>query len=66
MDDFIPQSPRIYNFFHTENTEITDALLYEAQQQDQVIRQLPLWKKYKNRPNNPSFKIPANKGLLHY
>ena len=66
MDNFIPQSPRIYNFFYTENTEITDALLYEAQQQDPVIRQLLLWKKYKNFPTTPSLTIRANKGLLHY
>ena len=66
MDDFIPQSPRIYNFFYTENTEITDALLYEAQQQDPVIQQLLLWKKCKNFPNTPSLTIRANKGFLYY
>ena len=44
MDDFIPKSPQIYKFFYSENTEITDVLLYEAQQQDPVIQQLLLWK----------------------
>ena len=66
IDDFIPQSPQIYKLFYTENTEITDALLYEAMQQDPVIRQLLLWKKYKNFPNITSQTILADKGLLHY
>ena len=61
---FIPKSPIIYNFFNPEDTEITDVLLYEAQQQDPVIRQLLLWKK--KFPNTPSLTIRANKGLLHY
>ena len=66
MDDFIPKSPEIYNFFYSEETELTDTLLYEAQQQDPIIRKLLLWKKYKNLPNIPSLTIRANKGLLHY
>ena len=66
MDDFKPKYPRIYNFFYKEKTEIIDVLLYEAQQQDPVIRQLILWKKYKNLPYTPSLTIRANKGLLHY
>ena len=53
MDDFIPQSAQIYIFFYTGITEITEALLYEAKQQDPVIRQLLLWKKYKNFSNIP-------------
>ena len=53
LDDFIPKSPEIYNYFYTEQTEKNDALLYEAQQQDPVIRQLLTWKKYKNHPPTP-------------
>ena len=34
------QNHHRYNFFYPENTEITDVLLYEAQQQDPVIWQL--------------------------
>ena len=66
MDDFVPQSPQIYIFFYTSTTKITDTLLFEAQQQDPVIRQLLLWKKYKNLPNTPTLTIRANKVLLHY
>ena len=45
--DFIHKSPEIYNYFYTEQTEIIDTLLYEAQQHGPVIRQLLLWKKHK-------------------
>ena len=48
QDDFIPKSPEIYNYFYSEQTEINDTVLYEAQQQDPVIRQLLFWEK--NRP----------------
>ena len=44
MDDFIPKSPTIYNYFYEEQIEIDDKLLYDTQQQDPVIRQLLLWK----------------------
>ena len=43
MDDFITKSPTIYNYFHNEQTELNDTLLYEAQQEDPSIRQLLLW-----------------------
>ena len=64
MDDFVPKSTETYNFFYSENTEIIDVLLCEAQQ-DPVIRQLHFWKKYKNHPNTPSLTLLASKGLLH-
>ena len=66
MDNFIPKSPGIYNFFYDEHTEISDKLVNETQQQDPVIRPLLLWKPYKNVPHTPSLTIRANKGLLHY
>ena len=66
MDDFIPTFPAIYNFFYHEHTEDNETLLYEAKEQDTVIRQLLLCKRYKNFPNNPSLIIRANKGLLRY
>ena len=44
MDDFIPYSPTLYNYFYEEQTEINDTLLYETQQQDPVLRQPLLWK----------------------
>ena len=40
-------------------------LLYETQQQDPILRQPQLWKRYKNPPT-PSLTIRANKGLHHY
>ena len=49
MDDFIPKSPTLYNYFYEEQTEMNDTLLYETQQ-DPVFRQLLLWKHYKNFP----------------
>ena len=66
MDDFIPKSPTLYNYFYAEQTETSDKLLYETQQQDPVLRQLLLWKQYKNFLPTPSLTIRANKGLLHY
>ena len=42
MYDFIPKSPKIYNYFYSEQTEIIDILLHEAQQQEPVPRQLLL------------------------
>ena len=50
MDDIIQKSPDFYNYFHSEQTQLNDTLLYEAQQQDSVLRQLLLWKGYKNTP----------------
>ena len=66
MDILLPKSPTIYNYFYNEQTELIDTLLYEAQQQDPVIRQLFLLKCYKNYPSTPSLTIRASKGLLHY
>ena len=66
MADFIPKFPKLYNYFYSEQTELNDTLLYEAQQQDPVIRQLLPWKRHINYPSIPSITIPANKGLLHY
>ena len=66
LDDFIPSSPKIYIYFYHQNTILDNTLLYQAQQQDPVIRQLILWKTYKNHPPLPSLPIRANKGLLHY
>ena len=60
MDDFLPKSPIIYNYFYEAQTEIDDKLLYDTQQQDPVIRQLLFWKKYKNLPqplHSPSEQI---------
>ena len=50
LDNFITKSPEIYNCFYNEQTVINDTLLFETQQQDPVIRQILLWKKYKNPP----------------
>ena len=50
MDDFIPKSPTICNYFYEEQTEIDDKLLYDTQQQEPVIRQLLLWKIIKKTP----------------
>ena len=66
MDDFIPKSPELYNYFYSEQKELNDTFFYEAQQQDPVIRQLLLWKLCKNNPSITSLTIRANKGLLHY
>ena len=66
MDGFIPKLTTIYNYFYKEKTEIDDKLLYDTQQQDPVIKQLLLWKKYKKFPPNPSLTIRADKGSLHY
>ena len=66
MDDFITKSPKLYNYFYSEQTELNDTLLYETQQTNPVIRQLLFWKRYKNYPCIPSLPIFANKGLLHY
>ena len=66
MDDFIPKSPILYNYFYEEQTEINDMLLYETQQQDPVLRQLLLWNRNENFPPTPSLTIRANKGLLNY
>ena len=65
MDDFKPKSAEIYNFFYPATTEINETLLYEAQKQDPVIRQLLFWKRYENFSHIPSLTIHANKGLLH-
>ena len=65
MDNFIPKSPTIHNYFYEEQTEIDDTLLYKPQQQDPVLRQLLFLKQYKNFPPTPSLTIRANKGLLH-
>ena len=65
LDDHILKSTEIYNYFYTEQTQINDTLLCNAQQ-DLVIRQLLIWKHYKNHPPIPSLTIEANKGLLHY
>ena len=66
MDDFIPKSPTIFNYFYEEQTEVNDTLLYKTKQQDPVLRPLLLWKQYKNFPPTPSLTIQANRGLLHY
>ena len=66
LDDLIPKSQELYNYFCTEKTEINVTLIYEAQRQDPVIRQLLIWKKYKNHSSIPSLTIRANKGLIHY
>ena len=66
MNDFIPKSPELYTYFCSEQTELNDTILPETQQQDPVIRQLLLWKRYKYHPFIPSLAIRANKGLLHY
>ena len=66
MDDFITKSPTLYNYFYEEQLEVNDKLLYKTQQQDPVLRQLLLWKQYKNLPPTPSLFIWANKGLVHY
>ena len=66
MDDFIPESPKLYNYFYEDQTDIKDTLLYETQQQVPVLRQLLHWKQYKNFPPIPSLTIRANNGLLQY
>ena len=62
MDYFIPKCPNFYNYFYEEQTEINDTLLNQTQQQDPVLRQLLLWKYYKNFPPTTSLTIRANKG----
>ena len=66
IDYFIPNSPKLYNYFHSDQTKLNDILLYEAQQRGPVIRQLLLWKRFKNYPSIPSLTIRSNKGLLQY
>ena len=66
LDNFMPKSPEINIYFYNEQKETSDTLLYEAQQHYPVIRQLLLWKKYKNQPPVPSLTIRANKSFLHY
>ena len=66
MDDFIQKSPIIYNYFYEEQTEVNDTHLYKTQQQDTVLKQLLLWKQFKNFPPTLSLTIRANKRLLHY
>ena len=34
MDDFIPKSPELYSYFYSEQMDLNNTLLYEAQQQD--------------------------------
>ena len=65
LDDFIPISPEIYNYFYNDQTEITYTPIHEAQEKDPVIRQLLLWKNIKI-PSIPSLTIQINKGLLLY
>ena len=50
MDDFIPKSPTLYNYFHKENTKLNDTFRREMQQQDPVFRQFLIWKRHKNFP----------------
>ena len=52
MDDFIPKSPVIYNYFYNEQTELDDTLLYEAQLQDPVLRHLYFRNAAKTTPRN--------------
>ena len=66
MDNFIPKSPTLYNYFYEGQTEVNDTLLYKTQQQYPVLRQRLFWKQYKNFPQTPSLTIQANKRLLHY
>ena len=47
-DDFILKSPKLYNFFYSEQAELNDTLLYEAQQQEPVISQILFCKRCKN------------------
>ena len=63
MDDFIPKSPTLYNYFYEEQTEVKDTLLYQTQQQDPVLRQLILWKQYKFPPN-PFTHYTSNSRLI--
>ena len=50
MESIIPKSPTIYNYFYEEPTEVNDILLYKTQKQEQVLKQLLLWKQYKTPP----------------
>ena len=65
MDDFLLKSPEKYNYFYDEQTTITVIFLKETQPQDPVLRQILLWKQYKNCSTIPTPTIRANKGLLH-
>ena len=53
INNFIAKSPTNTNYFYGEQRELNDTLLYEVQQQDPVIRQLFLWKRYVNYPSTP-------------
>ena len=54
MDNLIPKSPKLYNCFYNEQTELNDTHLYKAQQQDAVKKQLLLWKHYEKYTSSPS------------
>ena len=43
--DFILKSPKLYNYFRDEQTEITETFLHETQQHEAFLRQFYLWKK---------------------
>ena len=64
MNDFIPKSPILYNYFYEEQTEINDMRLYETQQRPSSQTILTLETLQKNFPT-PSLTIRANKILLH-
>ena len=66
MDEFIPKSPTLYNYFYEEQTEINDTLLYQTQQQDPVLRQHLHWKHYKNLPPTSSLTIRAKEDYYSF
>ena len=66
MDDFIPKSANVYDYLYNEQTENTDILSQETQQQGSVPRQILHWKQYKDCPTTPSLTIRVNQGLLNY
>ena len=67
MDDFIPKSANVYDYFYNKQTEITDIFSQETQQQDSVPRQIfHLKKQYKDCTTTPPLTSRVNKGLLHY
>ena len=66
MDDFIPKSPTLNNYFYEENTELSNTILHETQQQHSVITELLFSKRQKKTSPTPSLTLRANKGLLHY
>ena len=58
-----PKSPNIYKYFNNKQTELNDTLLYEAKQQDKVIRQLFVFETLQKLPSHPRIDYPCKQGI---